>query len=607
MNRIADSIRKRLFRRRGIAFIMQSAFILVVALPIVLLVFLSYHSYKNVIIGQSTQKTMQTLRQVSYGIDRETTQIRNTIDAILQNEALMRRAAEIGAAPDSPQAGENRDFVNAMVGSYFHYTNDMIAAIFFYKGGGSFATNGRSDYDEALLRSSLWYNFALAEPEKLMFFGSQHNFFAGIRDKYVNLAAIGMPDPEPGGIEMIFFVYSGGYYQHLFEMENAEQGTFLVLDTKEKVIASNREDFIQSWYDQPAYLYRTILSSTGHYTVAIGSEQMLVTFHTAPLTGFRIIHIVPYANITGPLQNVFRTTLISGGLVLMTFILVSVWIVRRMIRPVKALVAAILKAQQGSFDTALEPAGPAEIYVLGRKFKEMMHRIDQLIVQKEEQEAKRLAAELAALQSQINPHFLLNTLNTIKLMAVISKVPNIRNMTDAFIRLLSASFNKGGNLHTVREEMENLQQYLYIMNFRYGDQYDVTWDIEEALLDTYILKLLLQPIVENAIVHGLQGKEGPGHLWITGRLQQHCAVFVVRDDGVGIGEKELADFDQEHGENSFNSIGIRNVQQRIRLNYGEAYGLKIESREGEWTRVTLTLPVIRAIPEQRAEEGDRHE
>ncbi|MFH5183895.1 sensor histidine kinase [Paenibacillus sp. TAB 01] len=572
---------------------MYGCFIVVVMIPLLAMVIVSYQSYKSIVTDQSTQQTLRTLEQVSVGIDREASQITNTVGHLFKDQSLLEAVDHVRNRAENPVNLQD-DQAQRLVHSYFQYTSELIGVVFFYRGGGYYSTNPSVTFHESLMRTSLWYNKSLADKGKIKLLGVQRNDIAEITDKFINTAAVAIPEEmaDQTRVEAIYFIFKGTLFQHLFESSTKEQGDFLILDNESRAIAANRETYIQSWLDQPSYLYKTGWYASGEYTEAINGTKSFITYFTAPVTQFKVIHIIPYDSLTAPLKKVFLTTLWVGAASTALFLLASWFFVRTIIGPISRLVRGMYRVQTGSLPLHVTPSGPSEVYLLGSKFNAMVQEMNVLIKDKEEQQQAKTKAELRALQSQINPHFLLNTLNAIKLMAVISRVPNIEKMTDAFIRLLSTTFNRGGMMHSIREERDYLEQYLYIMEFRYGN-YEVQWDLDERLLECCILKQLIQPIIENAIVHGLQYKETQGQLRLTGRLEDESSILIViEDDGVGMDSEDMAELLAPAQEESFSGMGIKNVHERIRIHYGEPFGLTITSREGIGTRVEVRLPFI---------------
>jgi two-component system sensor histidine kinase YesM len=201
--------------------------------------------------------------------------------------------------------------------------------------------------------------------------------------------------------------------------------------------------------------------------------------------------------------------------------------------------------------------------------------------------------EFKALQAQINPHFLFNTLNHIRWLADIQRADNVRQLVSSLLALLHGSMGKGGEHTTMREEIEHLKHYLEIQEFRYYDKFETFFDIDRRIEDAVILKFLLQPIVENALIHGIAPLQGKGLVTIKGYLEGEDLILQVTDNGVGIPEEKLErilDPVEEKSRSRFSGIGLRNVSERIRLHYGSPYGLTVSSLRDLYTTVTVRLP-----------------
>ena len=235
-----------------------------------------------------------------------------------------------------------------------------------------------------------------------------------------------------------------------------------------------------------------------------------------------------------------------------------------------------------------------EIGVLSRHFNEMVSQVKNLIQKVYEEELLKQKAELKSLRMQINPHFLYNSLESINWMARIRGVPEIGKMVKALGDLMRASIS-GDDFVTVGEEIKNIENYLIIQKFRYGDKIEVNIDIKPGIEKHKIPKLILQPIVENAIVHGIEKMVGSGIINISGAVSGNNIILKVTDNGLGINEdriKTILSAPEHAGRtNGHTNIGLRNVDRRIKIYYGEEYGVQIQSREGRGTTVTLSFPI----------------
>lgn len=267
------------------------------------------------------------------------------------------------------------------------------------------------------------------------------------------------------------------------------------------------------------------------------------------------------------------------------------------IRPLRVLQKLMKRAESGDLKAYWTMPAPGEIRELGHRYNQMLNRIDELIKQVKAEEALKKEKEIEALHYQLNPHFLYNTLNTVKWVAKIHKTPQIADAVSALVRLLQASLGKKGDFLPLGEEIGLVRDYMAIQAFRYGDGITLETDIEPVTTLCLVPKLILQPLVENAIIHGLQQKQGERTIVIRSRLDRDLLIIQVEDNGVGM---EPPDPGDERGDKRLDAmermsgIGLRHIREKLRLYYGPDYPMRIFSKPGEGTRVRLALPIHRS-------------
>jgi len=274
-------------------------------------------------------------------------------------------------------------------------------------------------------------------------------------------------------------------------------------------------------------------------------------------------------------------------------IVLSVVISKGISKPVRDLSERMHEVGEGNFNVYIDYDSNDEIGVLSRHFNEMVSQVRQLIKKVYQEELLKQKAELKSLRMQINPHFLYNTLESINWMARMHGVPEIGKMVKALGDLMRASIG-GEDFISVREEIRNIENYLTIQKFRYGDKIEAETDIAHEILDAKIPKLILQPVVENAIVHGIENKIGNGKIIIQGFFENGTIILQVKDNGIGMDEEVSSgilseNHEPENGE-KHTHIGLKNVDRRIKMYYGEKYGVNIQSRKGYGTCVRITFP-----------------
>lgn len=301
-------------------------------------------------------------------------------------------------------------------------------------------------------------------------------------------------------------------------------------------------------------------------------------------TDWKLIGVISTDNMFTKLKEITDISLVIILISVAFSFLVSYILSKGITRPITRVIKRMKMVGEGQFDINIPETKNEDLKELSISFSKMVNQIELLMKDMIVKEKEKTRLELEALQTQINPHFLYNTLNTIKWMAIMEKP--YQSLTNAIMclgKILKYSYEGCDNFIRIRDEVDFLKNYIYIQRVRFGEEIQVKFEIDEMLYDFYILKFTLQPIIENSIIHGLAGKKDKGEIIIRGAAACDKLVLGVEDNGVGTGlsMKEM-----------FTGLGINNVYTRIILNFGEEYGLNIESSLGIGTKVTITLPII---------------
>jgi two-component system sensor histidine kinase YesM len=249
--------------------------------------------------------------------------------------------------------------------------------------------------------------------------------------------------------------------------------------------------------------------------------------------------------------------------------------------------------EQGDFNVTADVSRKDEIGELARDFNTMIARIKELVRRNAEEQEQKRKSELMALQNQITPHFLYNTLDSVIWMAEGREHESVVKMVSALARLLRLSISRGEELVTIRDEVAHINNYLTIQKMRYRDKLDYSIEVDDAIQDLYTPKVILQPLVENAIYHGIKNKEEGGRVIICGTATDDSVLLSVRDDGVGMAEEQMRNIlVDDIPTRRRQRVGVRNVHERIQLYFGPSYGLRFRSPTGEGTVVEIHLPVV---------------
>jgi two-component system, sensor histidine kinase YesM len=335
--------------------------------------------------------------------------------------------------------------------------------------------------------------------------------------------------------------------------------------------------------------------------VRISGSVYQVLSQISPYTQWRTVGVF---SVSETLREVFLLrywSFIMGGITMVFAILAAFIFTTSVAKPVLALRAVMKRVEQGDLSARFAGTRIDELGELGHGFNEMIERIQSLIDQVYAEQMSKREAELRILQEQIKPHFLYNTLDTIQWMAQEHRVDEVVSMVGALTSLFRIGLSKGKELIRLAEELEHIESYLFIQKTRYEEKFDYEVSVQEGLNGCRVMRLILQPLVENAIYHGIKERRGHGTLRVEGRIEERDGmqdlVLTVHDDGVGMGEAALARLCsslEEGGGPYLGGYGIRNVHERIRLTFGKPYGLSFSSVRGEGTEVVVRHPLLDA-------------
>jgi two-component system sensor histidine kinase YesM len=337
-------------------------------------------------------------------------------------------------------------------------------------------------------------------------------------------------------------------------------------------------------------------------TISSGGGRYLVGSRSIENSDWILFFVLPYRDIVRMSARPTRQILFVFLLFVPLTLLLAFFVSSSGTRRIQDLIRQMGRVVQGDFAVQLHPGNRDEIGELTRSFNYMITRIERLVEDKYRlgQEVKSL--ELKALQAQINPHFLYNTLDLVNWMSVRYKAHEIGTLVNALSRFYKLSLSRGEDTVSLREELEHVRTYVQIQNMRYGDNIELRIDVTEALLGCPILKLVMQPLVENCIFHGILPKnEEAGRIRITGELLEGCLFLHVQDDGVGMSEQRISEVlsgsatTQDH-----HGYGVRNIHERLRLSYGDGFGLSYRSEPMKGTTVTIKIPAGGAASRRRA-------
>ena len=463
------------------------------------------------------------------------------------------------------------------------------------KNGRMLINDGSKSVNQDLdLNTQEWYATALEKPNGPILTSSHvQHIISGERPWVITLSR-GIRDRSGSGEkEGVFFIDLN--YSAISELCDQStvgtKGYAFILDAKGNIVYHPQQ---QQLYNELQTENISLIIDTDEDTVltGTGNDGKLYSISRSEKTGWTVVDCTNVKELLSKSRQAQSVYVLTAIILVIVALLFSRFMARSITLPIQKLRDSMKKVQEGDFSVSdVVVDSKNEIGSLTKSFDVMTHRIHELMEQNVHEQEEKRKSELKALQSQINPHFLYNTLDSIIWMAEGKKNEEVVLMTASLARLLRQSISNEDEVVPIANEVEYARGYLTIQKMRYKDKLEFQIEVDSSILYIPLIKLVLQPIIENAIYHGLKYKESKGLLIVKGFMKDGNAVLQVIDDGVGMDEETLAHIYDKHKVNYHsNGVGVYHVQKRLKLYYGEDYGITYTSELGKGTTATITIP-----------------
>lgn len=376
------------------------------------------------------------------------------------------------------------------------------------------------------------------------------------------------------------------------QFEALQYGRVFVLNEQDDLLLYRSEDKLQGSVDKLAGI-------ADKQQIEILDERYIASVNISSLKGWKLINVVSLQDITAPADLIRLWILAAFLLSFIAAMVLTIVISSNITSNLRLFVRSMKNVSEGFFDKIQPPRSRDEIGMLAEKFNLMSDKIKDLVdkiyeeqAQKQMAEYRTLQFEYKALQAQINPHFLYNTLESIQSLAILKDEKEIGRMIFLLGSLFQDTVRNTSDFVTLDEEIAYIRKYLELEQMVYDDKLAVHYDLDESLLERKVPKFILQPIVENAILHGIEKKPGKGLIEIRCQEEDGTIVLEVKDTGIGISPERVDKLMQTDGEEAAPTrVGVRSVHKRVRILYGTDYGLTIASEPGHGTTIRIILPV----------------
>ncbi len=588
-------------------------FIILSVIPLAITSIFSYRESSTAITNKISTYSTQVMSQVAVNIGRELSRLENDsvdieLSALTQNALINMNKMSEWEIEDT-QYRMKETLVKKF--SFFHDVSDVLLftnekrRIIAY-GDKSFGLNYKKEFLDAYLRelvekegTPVWMGLNKDVEERLVKFATSAEQMNKSDCILLGRAVLSLETRDIIGTLIIRT--NERYFSNIYkDIDMGANADIFVMDSNGMVVSSrNSEIPIAKQFKNPHLIKELLARNEEHdnktFNIDIAGKPYLVAFSPLNNQQWFVVSTIPYSYLNSEARSIRSDILLLSVACFILAVLLSYVFALSISRPLKRLIKAMKEVKKGNLAINIRDDRNDEIGEVTGNFNSMLNEIKNLMDSVKNEETQKRKAEIKTLQAQINPHFLSNTLNTVKWLAAAQKADNIEAIVTSLIQLLHVSMGKGGDFITMREEIEYIKSYINIQEYRYYDKFKVVFDIEEEILDFKILKFLIQPVVENSIIHGIEPMVGQGIIAIKGFRYDDVLKITVTDNGTGIPKEKLSvllESFQEDKKYNFSGIGINNVKERIQMNFGESYGLQIESVPNLYTTVEVTLPII---------------
>ncbi len=558
--------------------------VILIAIPMLAISFTYTRTVKDIITKKYTETAIQSVYEAGEQIDFILRDVEDFSTVIISNAELLQMAERPG--------DYSKDEFNTLLRSFI-LSRDDIEVINLILDNGEYAIganmiDSKSSIDAELQESSgqpVWLDTESHVIEILS--GKFHKNYFALGRKVINYNTLDDLGYLVINMEEVMLEQA---YKSL--LDNDFEDIYICDDTG-TIISHTDKKKIGSTIKFKPYAQSILNTDTpkGYFEFFEDVDKVAI-YSTISSNGWKIIKTVPTSYLYKEVNDMQRDFLIFGVVYGVAIIIFMIFFSVRYTDPMMKMMSVIKKVERGDLAARTEIFTNDEVGQLGRSLNkmiaEMQNLIDRLI--KEEQEKKEV--ELEALHAQINPHFLYNTLNTIKWMAKIQGDNSVSRAIVALIKLLRVSTNLGTDTITLREEIDYVDNYVVIQKLKYNEAINMKYHIEDACMGVLMPKLILQPIVENAIIYGITDDHKDINIEISAYTKDSELFIEIMDDGPGIHRDIVEEILRTQSDkNRFSKVGLNNINQRIKLYYGGEYGLSIDTELGVGTKIIVKIPV----------------
>lgn len=561
---------------------------------IIIIALVSYKLSADSVEKNSREYTYQLIQQVNLNIESYVAYMENISQMVLNSYDVNEYFSEPAfSRSQDKEVLENK--ISDQFNSIMNARKD-IASITVFGANGDIVSNNKeiklnkySDY-----REQGWYKKAVELNGKAVVSSSYvQNIF---EDDFTWVVSLSREIISKDGKKKLGVFLCDLNYSIINDICNkvklGRKGYIFIVDSEGNIVYHPQQQLIYSNL-KTEKIEQVLNAKNSSFVTDEGAESKMYTIKESGNTGWKIVGVAYMDELVSNKKEIQEYYYFwSIGFLVITIVL-SIIISLKISRPIKILKASMKEVEKGNFDIKVGVESSDEIGELSKAFNIMTTKIKELMQQNVMEQEQKRKSELKALQAQINPHFLYNTLDSIIWMAESRKTEEVVLMTSSLAKLFRLSISKGEEIVSVFSEIEHIKSYLTIQKMRYRDKLDFNIQVEDSILHCKVLKIVLQPLVENAIYHGIKNKIGIGIIRITAKRVGDKLLLQVIDNGTGMTQSEIDHiFEKRDTSIKGNGVGVRNVNSRIKLYFGDEYGLNFMSEPDKGTTVDIWLPFV---------------
>ena len=575
--------------------------LMVLAMLVFMVIAMRYTS--GTIYENSINYMSQIIQQVNYDIDTYIEYMENISSVIAKSSDVPRYLFDQNQTEAEREAEKER--ILTQFQTIMESRDDIYNVAAVAKNGRYIINQGDDELTGYVDIESLdWYQAAMESKSGIAVSSSHVQNAIQSSYKWVITLSRALVNNQTGEREGLFFVDLN--YSAISDLCNnnsiEEKGYIFVLDAEGNIVYHPKQQLMYGGL-KTENIDAIMECREDSLIIDEGGDSKLYTMSKSKRRGWTVVGAAYTSELLKNNEQAQMWYLLVASILLLAVIGISSIISREITKPIRSLRDSMRKVQNGQFGTHVEVITENEIGSLGRSFNLMTSEIQALMEQNVYEQKQKRKSELKALQAQINPHFLYNTLDSIIWMSEAGENDEVVEMTSALARLLRQSISNDKEEVELEKEIEYVKNYLTIQKMRYKDKLEFFIYVDPRVAHVPIIKLVLQPLVENAIYHGIKYKETKGNLKIYARPVDGRVEIVVADDGIGMDEDVMEHiFDEHRKEQKRNGVGVPNVQKRLKLQYGSEYGIRYESVKGAGTKAVITIPVDGGRTDEKMDE-----